>query len=350
MRRLFLAIILFGIMFLAACGAASEPAPMAWDAPVGTPAPVTASAPAMESTEALWSSDVVLHRTVGGYGFYAPDVTTQAYFGSGIEPMAYVAQAPTRMLIQRARIEMSSEYFDESVENLRSTATNFGGYIESSNLSHRSFSVTMRIPATNFENALRSIENYGDVSWLDQTTDDVTGQFVDTQRRMEAMLVQEDRLLELVAEAENLQQLFQIEDRLTQVRTNIEFYRGTLEGLGDRVAFSTITVTLWEVDTWEMQEEPEDTFGQRVANAFATSADVTLTIAQGLMIFLAAAIIPLSFMGVIAFIIIMIVRFANKRTKARKAEKMAQYYAAASHIQPQPAEEPPKAAEEDEKE
>ncbi|MDR2183009.1 MAG: DUF4349 domain-containing protein [Clostridiales bacterium] len=329
MKKLFLAMMFVGILSLAACGAA----PAANDAePMAPPAPVLAPEATMD-----WADDdafggafeMEMMEADFDFDYY----TAYAPAFDAIEPVA-----AARMLVQRAWLEMAAEDFDEAVANLRNAPAAFGGYIESSSLSQawasgpdfevegmtRIFDITMRVPVARFEEAQRHVEGYGEVLRLTQTTDDVTGQFVDVQRRMEAMLVQEDRLLELVDQAANLHQIFTIEDRLRQVRTQIEMYRGNMEGMGDAAAFSTIGVQLWEILEEEEEEEAEaHPFGERISNTFNTSASIVGSFLQGLVLFLTGAFLPLLVLGAIAVPIVLIVRFFTKRAAAKPPKHVA---------------------------
>ena len=339
MRKLFLATAFTGILLLTACGSGAYDATPATNAAMATPAPVTASAADSATVDMqTWGfapgADTVEIAADFGLAVQFDASGDFAFYGMTVAPIAANLEAlAPRMLIQRATVEMSipTGYFDDAVTNLRNAAAIFGGYTEHSNLSNnwmhwessdrwtRFFNISMRVPVARFEEALRHVEGYGEVFALHQSTDDVTGQFVDTQRRMEAMLVQEDRLLELVESARNLQEIFSIEDRLSQVRTQIEIYRGSMEHMGDQAAFSTITVILWEIfdDEEEGEEEAGYTFGQRVSNTFSTSVSIVGSILRGFVIFMAGAIVPLLVLGVIAVIVVAVVRFFAQRAAAK---------------------------------
>ena len=358
MRRIFLGLIVIAALFLVACGGGADAVPMATPAPQAVASGDLDELSRMREMQGL--DDPALVRFInnlrpavehdsGAMFNYGTHAVGNEHFGSYDDDFAaaliYAAIDATpapRMLIQRAWLEMTveAEEFNDAMTRLRNAAATFGGYTESSNLggswSHldeagrwaRNFHITMRIPVARFDDALRHVEVHGEVLSLNQTTDDVTGQFFDTQRRMEMMMVQEARILELVDEAANLQQLFTIEDRLNQIRTQIELYRGSMEALGDRAAFSTINVTLWEIlpeieeEKEEEEEEEEEagyTFGERVSNTFNTSVNIVSSALQGFVVFMAGAIVPLLVLGAIAAPIVVVVRYVSKKARERAA-------------------------------
>jgi hypothetical protein len=65
--------------------------------------------------------------------------------------------------------------------------------------------------------------NIGTITLNTITGDDVTDQYFDAQSRLSALRVQETRLLvELLEEAASLEDILDIEDRLSEVRYEIE--------------------------------------------------------------------------------------------------------------------------------
>ena len=334
MRRLFLVMTFVAALLLAACGGSDE-APLVtgeWSREGMEHRMMDSSASAeMSMTDAESSGD--------GAGFVEQGSALEhvTVWSSPISEVVMEAP-PERMLIQRATVEMLSEEFNDAVDNLRSIAASFGGYIESSNLSYgwtegrfevngwtRIFNITLRVPVARFETAQRHVEGYGEVFGLHQSTEDVTDQLVDMQRRMEAKLVEEDRVQTFVERAENLEELFILEDRLTQIRTDIERLKAGIENTGDRVAFSTINVILWEaLEEKEIEEEEitEYTFGERISKTFNTSVTIVWAILQGFAIFMAGAIVPLMILGVIAMGVITIIRLASKRTATNPLKYM----------------------------
>jgi len=342
-RKLFLVVMFVVVIFLAACGGNDS-----WDAaPMNFADTAEFAQSAMVAESADFASEPVAMPEIAALAIETP---------------------PVRMLIQRASVELHSYEFDDAIASLRSVAALYGGYIEGSNLSNfwshwdredgdvfaRLFEVTIRVPGGNFERALQDIEGFGEVMWMNQSTEDVTDQMMDVERRMEARLIEETRVQAFVEHAENLEELFILEDRLTQIRTQIETYRATLENVGDRVAFSTITAVLWErleaVEDDDDEEEIIIGFWQRFGNAFATSASFVWSVIQGFMIFMAAAIIPIVLLGSIALVTISITHPLVKRSRERAAAKMAERAAQMHHYScyPQNMPQPPQDTAENE--
>lgn len=122
-------------------------------------------------------------------------------------------------------------------------------------------------------------------------------------------------MLELMDQAENLEQLLQIEESLTQVRYQIESLTAAMKRYDADVAYSTVTIQLWEVE--EYQEEKPDTFGARIRDAFRRSGesflDFSEEILSGLIVILPILLI---YGGLIALIVVGVVRLRRKKKKS----------------------------------
>ncbi len=105
---------------------------------------------------------------------------------------------------------------------------------------------TVRVPADRFTEVADEISELGTVVARQVDSDDVTDQVVDLEGRLENARASADRLRELLAEANDVNHVVAIEDRLAQREADIELIAGELEVLEDQVALATLEVTLTE--------------------------------------------------------------------------------------------------------
>ncbi|MDR2166395.1 MAG: DUF4349 domain-containing protein [Clostridiales bacterium] len=261
--------------------------------------------------------------------FFANRAPEPAEAPAGAMPIG-IDFAP-RMVIRNANLSKEAVIgeFEATKHALRQVNAVFGGFVESSNLwqsevrrdgimhSLHTFHITLRIPVANFDQVLAHIETLAHVRHSSEFAQDVTEQFYDMESRLASRLIEEERVLAFIDEAENLTELLNLERRLAEVRTQIQIYRGQIEHLASRAAYSTISVTLTEVLEIDEAEEDEPTLGARISTAFGDSAGGTLTFFQEAMIILAATILPMSILGLLALTIIFIIKTASKRRKRR---------------------------------
>jgi hypothetical protein len=77
-----------------------------------------------------------------------------------------------------------------------------------------------------------------------ETVQNVTSQYVDLQSRLKNLQTEQQRLLQLLSQAQNLADTLTIQDKLTDVEGQIEQIEGQINELSSQTAYSTVTVNL----------------------------------------------------------------------------------------------------------
>lgn len=184
--------------------------------------------------------------------------------------------ATDQKLIKRVNIDAETEDLQALLPQLTNKISELGGYIESQELYNgsqyasyrsRSINMTVRIPADRLSDFTDQVEGVSNVVNYSETTDDVTLQYVDTESRVKALEVEQDRLLELLAKAENMTDLLEIESRLTEVRYELESYASQLRTLQNQVSYATVYLYINQVKVYT-EVEPQ-TVWQRIGSGFS---------------------------------------------------------------------------------
>lgn len=114
-----------------------------------------------------------------------------------------------------------------------------GGYI-SRRATH---SLTIRVPAPRFREAMESLGSLGDVLDRSWEAQDVTDEVRDLDIRLNNAMDLRDRLRALIEEAKTVEDALKIETELERITLEIERIKGMLKSFEDRIAYSTIEVT-----------------------------------------------------------------------------------------------------------
>jgi hypothetical protein len=152
-----------------------------------------------------------------------------------------------RKIIYNAWISLEVQDVDGALGQLQAIAEEFGGYVAHMSVSKREVktgSVTLRVPQADFYGVIERIERLGEVKDKNVKSEDVTERYIDLKARLENAQREEQRLLEFLEKAQNVDDLLNIERELSRVREKIEVYTGQLRYLESRVDYATITVTL----------------------------------------------------------------------------------------------------------
>ena len=149
----------------------------------------------------------------------------------------------------------------------------------------------------------------------------MTLQYVSTESRVKALETEQTRLLELLENAETMEDLLTIEKRLTEVRWELENYASQLRVLDNQVNYSTIHLNIWEVD--EPTVIVERTVWQKIGDGFSENAGDMWDGLVNFFIWLITAIpylIPLALIGGAFWLAF---RLAKKLKIKKKTKKSA---------------------------
>ena len=171
---------------------------------------------------------------------------------SAVLKEAEVSDSPqpqaARKLIVESWMSLEVTDIDGTVRRVESLAVQSGGWVESSEVfgeaGYRAATVRIRVPADRLDSGLDSLRSLGRVTDEGVSSTDVTERLIDNEARLTAWYAQEERLVTLLENAPTVEDIIQIEQRIAEVRSDIEHVEATQRDLTGRVATSLITVNL----------------------------------------------------------------------------------------------------------
>jgi hypothetical protein len=107
-----------------------------------------------------------------------------------------------------------------------------------------SASLTLKVPADSFSDAVQRLRALGTPLVENVSTQEVTEEFVDLQAQARNLEATEQQYLRLLERAQRIEDILPIQQRLTDVRGQIERLRGRMNLLQRRADVSTISLTL----------------------------------------------------------------------------------------------------------
>ena len=235
----------------------------------------------------------------------------------------------SRKLIKNVNLSVETEPFEELLATITEKTESFSGYIEESytyNGSNyygrgtRNASMTVRIPAQQLDAFLSSVSEVSNVISRNDSVSDVTLQYVDMESHKKALTAEQDRLLELLEQAESVEDIITIESRLSDVRYQIESMESQLRTLQNQVSYSTVYLDIQEVE--KLTPVEEQTRGEMIREGFV---DSLYGVGNGLLDFGTAVIIDLPYLVVwaaVILLVILIIRLLRKHRKNKEQKKM----------------------------
>lgn len=204
-----------------------------------------------------------------------------------------------------------------------------GGYVESQSISGTAVNsgrspsayITVRVPAAQLDSFVEDVSGMTNVVSSSRYVEDITLSYTDTEGRVKALKTEEARLLELMEQAQTMSDLLEIEERLTEVRYQLENYTSTLRLYDNQVDYATLDLTLREVAKFTPPEKQG--FWEKVTSGLA---DSIVDLGQGLVDVAAWVLIELPYLvlvGLLGWLVVFLTRRSIKKRRAKK-ERNAQ--------------------------
>jgi hypothetical protein len=154
--------------------------------------------------------------------------------------------------------------------------------------------ITIRVPKDAFLSVISEIEQLGTVQSKQTSGEDVTEEYIDLTARLNNSERQEQRLLEILELADDVEDILDVERELARVRGEIEQLTGRITYLDNRVELATISISLYE---------PEPiTHSWGIRDAFRAAFEGFVSVIRGLIIAI-GYVLPLLILVGIAWLI-----------------------------------------------
>jgi hypothetical protein len=241
-----------------------------------------------------------------------------------------LAQQPaeTRKIIYTANMVVETREFDKSVGTVKAVINKYGGYVENSQANGvsettaatvgRTTVIALRMPIEKYDTAMGELQAIGNVLSKNESTEDVSRQYVDTEARNKTLTMQRDKLYDLLAKADTMENIIALQNEISRLTVEIEQMTAQLNFWNDKVSYSTITVELHELVTPKSVKPADPDLGSRISGAFY---DTINSMKKGLESF---AVVFIGFLPWLAIILVVAgVLAAVLVPVARKARKAA---------------------------
>lgn len=169
-----------------------------------------------------------------------------------------------RKLIKTVNMNVETQEFDLLMTQLETQVKECGGYIQNldsyngssySGRPKRYANLVIRIPQADLDRFVGSISDLANIVNRSENVDDITLTYVDLKSHKESLQVEQERLLALLDRAEYLEDIITLENRLTNVRYQIESMESQLRTYDDQVDYSTVHLRIDEVQVYTPVEQ-----------------------------------------------------------------------------------------------
>lgn len=238
------------------------------------------------------SADTADNGTAASGGSYGAWAETEVAEDSGQAEDGASDRLENAKMIYTARMEVETTAFDTAAADLRTLVEILGGYFEQAAVhnygsGYRSGDYTVRVPADQFQPFLDRVGTLCHVTYQEQTSENVSEAYYDAESRLATQRTKLERLQNLLAQAENMEDIITIESAISDTELEIERLTGTLRQYDALVDYATVHLSLQEVYQLSNVEEPATSFASRMGAAFASGWRGFVSALEGLAVALA---------------------------------------------------------------
>ncbi|MCX5677077.1 MAG: DUF4349 domain-containing protein [Planctomycetota bacterium] len=149
-----------------------------------------------------------------------------------------VAAVEPRKVVYTGAFTLLVADMKAAAESTRRMAEQMGGYMQQMT----GGSMVIRVPAARFDEAVAGLGDIGTVTDKEVKAQDVTEECEDLAIRLKSAKALLERLLTLLAKADNVKDAIEVEREVNRVRTEIEKLEGQINRLSTQIAYATLSV------------------------------------------------------------------------------------------------------------
>lgn len=263
-----------------------------------------------------------LYDSESGYAMYAPSATMAPQMAK--EEFAQDSQSKSfetnKKIVKTGHMSITTAEFDHSASSIENITNSYGGYVESSSFNnnsvngreYRNGSYTLRVPSEFYDDVKKEIQSLGKINNFSDNIDDFTSQYLDIESRLYTKKAEETRLLELLEQAESIEDIITVEERLSYVRTDIEIYEMHLKNIDDNVSFSTLSINITE-DANAVITTVDAGLLERIGAGFKSSVNNTIMLFENIVVGAAQLSVPLVFVLILVVVGVNVYRLRKKK-------------------------------------
>ncbi len=190
-------------------------------------------------------------------------------------------------IIKTANLKLEIKDFKKYNDFVHNALKQYGAYVaqEEQNLTDEKSeaTITIKVPVPQFENMMNKLPDDGRVTEKKISTEDVTGEVVDTKSRLEAKKQMRLKYLEFLKQSKNMEEVLQVQNEINSIQEQIESAAGRVAFLTNQSAMSTINLTFYQPLEGYTANDDAPSFLTRLSIAFKTGAGWIVELFVGLV-------------------------------------------------------------------
>jgi hypothetical protein len=197
----------------------------------------------------LWLDKFPMHSALGSIAGLPVSVDSASLMPFVQQPEARPASdqgATDRKIARNVSLELVVTQPRAAAEEIQRTTEQLGGFLTGSEINEaNSASISVRVPVERAEKALMQIRKLAlRVESERAESEDVTKQYFDTEARLRNLRASEQQYLQIMKRAGTVKDTLEVDEKLNEVRTQIEQMQGEFANVARRIQMVRISVAL----------------------------------------------------------------------------------------------------------
>jgi len=278
-----------------------------------------AADPGVKSKMAAPNEDIVINEPVGSADMKMVEENKGFNKQYGPASSTNPVNDTSKKVIKEGDISFETKDIAYTRKGLLNALKKLGGYLDEDNESvnsdddRKEYTLKTRIPSKNFDLFLDSVSTTAiKIDSRHITITDVTTRFIDISTRLKNKKLLEARYLDLLKRANKMSDVLEVENKLNDIRTEIESTQGELNYLDKQIAYSSLYITFY-VTHLSKPYVASNTFGHQFYRSLTKGFNYVKKVFFGII-----ALWPLWIIFIAAFLFI---RSRIKRKRAMTKER-----------------------------
>lgn len=222
--------------------------------------------------------------------------------------------ATGQKLVRTVSLTLRTTAFDNDLESVQALLEGLGGYVENlyqygdvESGDTRTASLSVRVPSESLDAFLAGMEGVGRVVDRSESVTDMTVQYTDNQTRLDTLYAKMERLNQLMAQAQEVSDLIELETAIADTQYEIERYETSQRDIDRRVDMSAVNVTLLEESPAQSATAEDIGLGERLGAALNASLKWLGGFLRNMLVFVTMILpvaVPVAAVAVVAWLIV----------------------------------------------
>ena len=205
-------------------------------------------------------------------------------------------------LVYHGDVTLDSIKYDESIEEFKKLLDKYDAFVESENVyvyddnyysydsnveraaKIRNYYASVRIPSKHYEELMTGVADLGEITAQSSNVQNFKQEYKDVSISLDILQQSYKAYSKMLDSATDINNIIEIQDKLTELETQIEQAKGRLNQIDNDVAYSYIDVHINEVSKYKEPVLEDDTFAQRVKKAFVESLENIQSMFEGVVL------------------------------------------------------------------